>query len=316
MRVVSHPLICLLATVLIFLFASNDTTNNSIMAYYSLSRDDIFLKKEDALVFDDKPLSTRWPYLEADGVVNFAQSQTLASLSGSSDKEVLEYEVQPGDTLSSVAEMFEIDTDTISWANDLTGPSLTVGENLIILPVSGTMHLVRSGETVGYLAQLYEADMDSIVNFNELSDDAGIISGDLLIVPGGEKPAQPSYYASPLAQGYFICPIPAPCNITQGLHWYNAIDFSNGCGQPVFASAGGTIQRTGYNSIMGNYVRILHPNGISTLYGHLANLTVYPGQRVYQGQIIGYVGNTGRTIGPTGCHVHFDVRGGRNPFAY
>jgi murein DD-endopeptidase MepM/ murein hydrolase activator NlpD len=57
--------------------------------------------------------------------------------------------------------------------------------------------------------------------------------------------------------------------------------------------------------------------GISTFYGHLSAINVKVGQDVSQGQIIGYVGHTGYTIpaGPAGCHVHFEVRGARNPFA-
>ena len=66
----------------------------------------------------------------------------------------------------------------------------------------------------------------------------------------------------------------------------------------------------------GNYVRILHPNGVVTYYGHLARAAMSSGARVFQGEIIGYTGYSGYTIpaGPAGCHVHFEVRGATNPF--
>jgi len=54
---------------------------------------------------------------------------------------------------------------------------------------------------------------------------------------------------------------------------------------------------------------------VVTLYGHLSVITVKNGGSVNVGEIIGYIGNTGRTRGQTGCHLHFEVRGARNPFA-
>ncbi len=239
-------------------------------------------------------------------------------------KEMTEYVVQEGDTPSGVADKFGISLNTVLWANDLTqGSSISPGDKLTVLPTSGVSHLVKEGESISYLAALYDVSGEKIVEFNDLKEDK-IIVGDLVIIPGGEK--QPvstnlagaaSTGATPVAKSYFICPISQPCGITQGLHWHNAVDFSNGgCGEPIYASAGGTIQKVGYNQTAGNYVRILHYNGVVTFYGHMSRRLVYPGQTVHQGQVIGYVGNTGYTIGRTGCHVHFEVRGAANPFAY
>ena len=248
--------------------------------------------------------------------------RVLGALAGIPEKkEIEEYIVENRDNLSSIAQKFGISLETLLWANDLTLNSvLRPGQKLVILPISGLLHVVREGDTLSELSQIYQAKLSDIVAFNELSNEARIYAGDFLIIPEGQKPKiSQSYVQIPLSQSYFICPIPAPCRITQGLHWFNAIDFSNGkCGEPVFAAAGGEVQRTGYGSISGNYVRISHPNGVITFYGHLAKIGVSPGQRVYQGQIIGYTGYSGLTIprGPAGCHLHFDVRFARNPFAY
>lgn len=234
-------------------------------------------------------------------------------------KEVIEYTVQSGDTLTKIAEDFEISLNTLLWANDLSKNSkILPGQKLIILPISGVMHFVQKGETLSQIAQTYKADIDKIISFNELSNQE-IFAGDILIIPDGVMPTK-SYSPPqiPLASSYFIYPIPAPYRITQGLHWYNAIDFSNGkCGEPVYATAGGTIQRTGYDSISGNFIRIEHPNGVITSYGHLSKILVSSSQQVSQGEIVGYTGYSGKTIpsGPTGCHLHFEVRGARNPFA-
>jgi LysM repeat protein len=232
-------------------------------------------------------------------------------------KEIQEYIVEEGDTLSSIAEKFGISLETVLWANDLSKNSIVKpGQKLIILPVSGVLHIVKAGDTLSEIAQKYQAKIEDIISFNELSSPNDIYIGDILVIPGGKMPSpkptpQP---LTPLAQDYFICPVAGGCRITQGLHWYNAIDFSNGkCGEPILAAAGGTVLKARWDRIAGNYVKILHPNGVVTMYGHLQTIFVSPGEQVSQGQIIGTMGATGRA---TGCHLHFDVYGARNPFAY
>lgn len=250
------------------------------------------------------------------------QGRVLGVLGGfEPKKEIEEYLVKKGDILSSIASQFDISLKTLLWANDLSLNSLiSPGQKLIILPVSGVLHVVKGGDTLSGIAQIYGMEADEIVSFNDLSNQDDIFVGDFLIIPGGEMPKiVPTYTQVPLSQNPFICPIPAPCKITYGLHWFNAIDFSSGkCGEPVFAALGGQVQRTGYGNVSGYYVRILHPNGVATFYGHLAKIIASPGQKVSQGQIIGYVGYSGVTVprGPAGCHLHFDVIFARNPFAY
>lgn len=238
----------------------------------------------------------------------------------STKREIEEYIIENGDTLAGIAQKFEISLETLLWANDLSQNSvIQPGKKLVILPVSGVLHIIRERDTISELGQIYSAKSADIIEFNELSEEGDIYVGDILIIPDGKKPAVYQRYSQvPIPGSYFICPIPSPCRITQGLHWFNAIDFSNGkCGDPVFAAAGGTIQRVGYGSVSGYYVRVLHPNGVVTFYGHLSRAIVVPGQTVYQGQIIGYVGYSGLTVppGPAGCHLHFDVRFAKNPFS-
>lgn len=250
-------------------------------------------------------------------------------------KEIQEYIVEEGDTLSNLATKFEISLNTILWANDLTGKStIRPGQKLIILPVSGVIYHVKSGDTLSKIAQNYKADLKKIVDFNELSEEGDIHIGDILIIPNGAMPSQavksssvsptpnnvgiPVVPSASLVNSQFILPVSSPYLITQGLHWYNAVDFSQpgyACGRPVFAAAGGIIQEIGYNNTYGNYIRILHPNGVVTLYAHLSAVKVKNNDSVNVGNIIGYIGNTGRTRGVSGCHLHFEVRGAQNPFA-
>ena len=249
--------------------------------------------------------------------------QVLGAIIGQTDvdirPEVIRYATEPSDTIASVAEKFNISQNTLIWANDLSvNSTLIPDKELIILPVSGTLHLVRPNDTLSEIATWYKGDTEEIVAFNNLESKEAVFAGDLLIIPDGVMPKTlPSSRLTPIANSYFIYPVPAPHRITQGLHSFNAVDFSNGkCAEPIYAAAGGIVQKTGYTKLGGNYVRILHPNDVVTYYGHLSSILALPGTRVLQGQIVGYTGYTGYTIpaGPSGCHLHFEVRGAANPF--
>lgn len=251
-------------------------------------------------------------------------ARALADLIGTSEgkREIEEYVVTEGDTIASLADKFGITIATITEANSLSLKSvLKPGQKLIILPVSGLVHFVKSGETLNKLAIIYKAKPQDIIESNDVgSDGAAIFAGDILVIPGGVKPKAIDVKTYPkvvVSKSYFMAPI-TNARITQGLHWFNAVDFSNGsCGGPVVASAVGTVQKLGTGSVSGNYISIIHTNGVVTYYGHLSRFAVSAGQKVNQGQIIGYIGHTGLTIpaGEAGCHVHFDVRFSVNPFA-
>ena len=250
-------------------------------------------------------------------------------------KAITEYIVESGDSLYSIIAEFGISLDTILWANDLNKNSLLqTGQKLIILPVSGAIHHVKSGDTISEIAETYEGEIEKVISFNNLSGEGDIYIGDIVIIPGGEMPAPSIQYAAPqrvpLADSYFIAPVSSPYKITQGLHWYNAIDFSyegNACGKPIRAAAGGTVLKVKLTNSTskwayggaGNHLTILHPNGVVTMYGHIATSLVNSGDQVSQGQIIALMGGLPGTPGAglsSGCHVHFQVSGARNPFAY
>ncbi len=82
-------------------------------------------------------------------------------------------------------------------------------------------------------------------------------------------------------------------------------DFAIKTGTPIKAAAGGTVTKAGWSSGYGNYTCIDHGGGLSTCYAHQSKISVKVGQTVAQGQVIGLVGNTGRS---TGSHLHFEVR--------
>ena len=233
------------------------------------------------------------------------------------------YEIEEGDTLSAIAEDFGVSLETLLWANGLSSRTiLKPGDRLTILPIDGVTHTVKSGETISSIAQSYKVDEEEILTANNLNRDSLIHSGDVLVVPGGSPHVPISSQLAPAPSqslvdvtGYFISP--ARGRITYGLHRYNAVDLGGRdfCNTPVYAAAAGTVitaDDAGWNGGYGKYVKISHPNGTVTLYAHNSQILASVGQYVPQGEVIALMGATGNA---SGCHVHFEVRGAKNPFA-
>jgi murein DD-endopeptidase MepM/ murein hydrolase activator NlpD len=86
--------------------------------------------------------------------------------------------------------------------------------------------------------------------------------------------------------------------------FHQGLDISTEKGQPVYATANGTIQSAAFTGEYGNLITIKHEFGLSTRYGHLSRFNVKPGQYVNRGDVIGYVGSTGRS---TGAHLHYEI---------
>jgi murein DD-endopeptidase MepM/ murein hydrolase activator NlpD len=91
---------------------------------------------------------------------------------------------------------------------------------------------------------------------------------------------------------------------------HNAIDISSAVGQPIRSPADGIIVKAEWANGYGNVIYVSHGYGYSTRYGHLQAFNVRAGQRVKRGDVIGYVGSTGRSTGP---HLHYEVRVNNNP---
>lgn len=247
-----------------------------------------------------------------------------SSASKPTSDQISVYVVHEGDTLSQIAEMFNVTVNTIKWGNDLKSNTLKVGETLVILPISGVRHTVLKGDTIDSIAKKYKGDKDEIMAYNNLKSDEALVVGSIVIVPDGEvvpvvtatsMTSRTSSASSALKEyvGYYLRPIVGGRK-TQGIHGYNAIDIAAPVGTSIMAAADGEviISRTGgWNGGYGNYIVIKHPNGTQTLYSHNNANYVSAGDRVKQGDVIGTVGATGKV---TGAHLHFEVRGAKNPF--
>jgi murein DD-endopeptidase MepM/ murein hydrolase activator NlpD len=235
------------------------------------------------------------------------------------------YVVRSGDTFSKIAEMFEVSVGTILSANDLAvGSSPKVGAVLYIPSVSGIEHKVEKGQTLQGIAKMYNVEVSKIVAANiDLDANSKLTVGDKFIIPGADMLASKKTTSAKVAvksggsvkssSGYFINPLPTGPRIrkTQGLHDKYAIDIGAPAGTPIYAAASGTVSLAnhGWTGGYGNAVFIKHGNGTETRYAHMSKIATSTGAKVSQGQVIGYVGSTGRS---TGNHLHYEVRGWPN----
>lgn len=237
------------------------------------------------------------------------------------------YVVRRGDSLPIIAKSFGVSVSTIMWANNIPrGGLIKEGETLVILPVSGVKHTVAKGDTIASIAKKYGSDPDDVVNFNDLNPNDRLAVGNEIVVPDGEISTPVVVTGSsgnsrpvvirgggPDLGGYYKQPVFGYIR-TRGVHGFNGVDLAAPKGTPVYASASGSViiaRSSGWNGGYGQYVVISHPNGTQTLYGHLSSVSVNAGANISQGQQIGLVGNTGKS---TGSHLHFEVRGAKNPF--
>lgn len=249
---------------------------------------------------------------------------------------IITYTVQPGDTLSQIAEKFNISTETIKWANDFDDvDSIAPGDKIKIIPVSGVAHTVKKGDTVYSIAKYYDTNPQMVVDFpfNNFAstEDFSLEIGQVLVVPDGHPPFKPApkrpvqyavgptIYTGPVTgggSGQFLWP--AGGIFTQYYSsWHPGVDIANSAAPGIAAADGGTVIVAGWPDTQGygNRVIIDHGNGYTTLYGHLSQVYVTAGQTVGKGAIIGKMGSTGRS---TGIHLHFEVhRNGvaLNPFS-
>jgi len=246
--------------------------------------------------------------------------QTTTLISEKGRDKVVEYNVQPGDTVGSIAEKFGVSEDTVLWENDLTAKSkIKPSQVLKVLPATGVSHKVQKGDTVYSIAKKYDTSPQAVVDFpfNAFVNDETfeLAIGQNIIVPEGVMPK--ARQVSPrirqltpdagtvVASGNFVWP--AAGNISQRFAWYHkGIDIANKGAPNVVAADSGTVVVAGWPDGYGygNRVIIDHGNGYRTMYAHLSRIYVVSGQTVARGAAIGRMGSTGRS---TGIHLHFEV---------
>jgi murein DD-endopeptidase MepM/ murein hydrolase activator NlpD len=262
-------------------------------------------------------------------VVSSDVFQTIKS-SKPRDK-IIDYTVEKGDSLSTIAEKFGISTETIRWTNDLPNDNITVGDSLKILPVTGIAYKVAKGDSVYTIAKKLDTDAQKIVDFpfNDFAnaETFTLVEGQILIVPDGIKPAeQPAYKrqvyiaSGPVSFSGLGFTWPVHGIISQFSSWYHtALDIATAYGTPIVAAQNGVVESVNVGTWDSGYgTNVYIRNGdVETHYAHLSGVNVSAGQSVSAGStVLGWIGMTGRTTGP---HLHFELsKGGAlvNPLPY
>jgi lipoprotein NlpD len=200
----------------------------------------------------------------------------------------------------------------------------------------GVYHTVQSGESLYAIGQTYGVSVAELQQANFIRNANQIRQGEQLFIPGVLKTRKVQKSESGARQaskgtggpggkssgrrvaslsphgpngGHFIWPVEGVLTSKYGQrsgNFHAGIDLAAPIGTPVVAADDGEVihaadQTTGY----GNLVIIKHRDNFFTVYGHLSEILVESGERVRKGQVIGKVGNTGRSTGP---HLHFEIR--------
>ena len=175
----------------------------------------------------------------------------------------------------------------------------------------GTTKVLQEGQN-----GLRRVTFQNVYDTNNVLVEQTILSTEVIKEPVNKKVVQGTKKVKSSTKfitgsGQFIWPVP---NYRYCSRWYGGrhrgVDICAPAGTPIYASAGGTITKAGYNKAgagtgYGYSVIINHGGGYSSVYAHCLSLTVSAGQTVKQGQLLGYVGSTGRS---TGNHCHFEIR--------
>lgn len=240
-----------------------------------------------------------------------------------SRESIIDYLVQAGDTVSTIAAQFGVSVNTILWENDLNAYSLIrPGNKLAILPMSGVSYKISRGDTLASIASKYGVEANLILEANKLANADRLSAGQKLFIPGGKKtyytPVQTARNISPVSllqdifkpenlKSFISNKLAWPtvgARITQYFSWrHHAVDIANRVGTPVYACDAGTVEVAGWGRGYGNQIVVDHGAGRKSRYAHLSKFYVRVGQTVKKGEAIAGMGSTGNSTGP---HVHFE----------
>lgn len=202
------------------------------------------------------------------------------------EREATKYVAQKGDTLSSIANKYDLKLATIKFINNIEKDAVNPGDKIKIPENDVPDEVIKKAEdkkrqTEARKRALAAASKRSVVYRNE-GDTRGATSG---------------------SNGFKW---PVGVRGQNGYHWW-AADIGPEGGTNIHAAKSGTVtvaDGAGYNGGYGKYVKINHHDGTETLYAHLSSVSVGQGQYVSQGETVGAMGSTGRS---TATHLHFEI---------
>jgi len=223
---------------------------------------------------------------------------------------LIKYKVKRGDSLFEIAQKFNTTIDAIITANKLKNAYyLQINRVLYIPNMPGIFYTIRRGDNLSKIASKYHVSINRIADINDLASPI-IRKGEKIFIPN----ATLSNWERAVALGnIFKAPTIGRLTSRMGFRrdpftgkiaYHPGIDLANRTGTPIYAAQFGRVIFVGRRGGYGKTVMLAHPKGYVTLYGHLSRILVRKGQVVKQGQLIGRMGNTGRSTGP---HLHFEI---------
>jgi murein DD-endopeptidase MepM/ murein hydrolase activator NlpD len=245
--------------------------------------------------------------------------------------DVTKYKVANGDSLWSISNTFSLEIDTLFGSNDLKDPNvLKPGIELRIPNQDGIFYTVKKGDTLGGIVKKFQISKEKTLEVNGNMDLNSLKAGEEIFLPearpevsvlnadnGGSKSSSKSGGAT--YSRSFRWPVVGRINspfgwrrhpVTRRKSFHTGIDIKASRGYRIRAAKEGHVVYSGWMGGYGRVVVLSHGGGYSTLYAHCSKLAVRNGQKISQGQVIAYVGSTGRATGP---HLHFEVRMNNRP---
>lgn len=261
-----------------------------------------------------------------------SKQEAVEILSRGTDK-MLSYVVQRGDSLWTIAMANNMTVEDLRKANpNIEGDLIREGDNLNLI-VPDPYVTLQSREIVTYTVSIpystqvtYDPSMwpwqeeviqagksgekevvEEIVRENGEEVSRTKISEKILSYPVTKKIVRGSKQVPEMGSGELAWPVQGTITSRFGPRWgtyHRGVDIGAPHGTPVIAADSGMVIFAGWNGGYGNLVKIAHGSNMQTWYAHLSEFAVSTGQEVKKGDVIGYVGSTGRSTGP---HLHFEV---------
>ncbi len=255
-------------------------------------------------------------------------------------EEVKTHVVEVGESLWTIAKIYDMSVEDLIKANQDKNPEkLQIGDEVKLL-VPKSMLTVATVEEIKYTEQVdYEVKIEydkkmyktekkvkvegskgenevlaKVTKHNGVVVDKEILDKKIIKEPVDELIVKGTKEVpKTIATGAFLMPTRGSVSSRYGMRngrMHKGLDIAARTGTAIKAADGGKVVFAGRRGAYGNLVEIDHGNGYTTRYGHCSSINVKKGDKVYKGQVIAKVGNTGRSTGP---HLHFEViKNGRN----
>ncbi|SHH31094.1 peptidoglycan DD-metalloendopeptidase family protein [Thermosipho atlanticus] len=231
---------------------------------------------------------------------------------------IINYYLQPGDTIYTLSKKFSVSPSILIDWNNVDPYNLKIGQVIKIPQPEGIIYEVKQGDTLYDISLRFFTTIDAIKRANDLKNDY-IFVGQKLFVPVKDIGLAFNVYDK-----NFIWPVFGRITSTYGWRehpifhkrsFHTGVDIAAPEGTPIFSASDGVVEFAGEYGGYGLAV-IVDYGKYKIIYGHMSRVSVYKGQTISKGELIGRVGSTGLSTGP---HLHFEVRIGNkhtNPMVF